>query len=73
MGRQIEKCIMQYIISKAKINGVTTIKANYFPTKKNKPIENFLSDCGFQKDDDYWIINANNEFKSPDFIEVVDA
>jgi len=72
MGRQIEKCIMQYIISKAKKDGVTIIKANYLPTKKNKPIEDFLPDCGFQKNEDGWIINVNNKFKSPDFIEVVD-
>ena len=72
MGRQIEKCIMQHIISKAKDNGVTTIKANYLPTKKNKPIEDFLPDCGFQKNEDGWIIDVNNKFKSPDFIEVID-
>ena len=72
MGRQIEKCIMQHIISKAKDNGVTTIKANYLPTKKNKPIEDFLPDCGFQKNEDGWIIDVSNKFKSPDFIEVVD-
>ena len=72
MGREIEKCIMSHIISKAKKDGVTIIKANYLPTKKNKPIEDFLPDCGFQKNEDGWIINANNKFKSPDFIEVVD-
>ena len=72
MGREIEKCIMSHIISKAKKDGVTIIKANYLPTKKNKPIEDFLPDCGFQKNEDVWIINVNNKFKSPDFIEVVD-
>jgi len=72
MGREIEKCIMSHIISKAKKDGVTIIKANYLPTKKNKPIEDFLPDCGFQKNEDGWIINVNNKFKSPDFIEVVD-
>ena len=72
MGREIEKCIMSHIISKAKKDGVTIIKANYLPTKKNKPIEDFLPDCGFQKNEDGWIINVNSKFKSPDFIEVVD-
>ena len=72
MGRDIEKCIMSHIIFKAKKDGVTTIKANYLPTKKNKPIEDFLPGCGFQKNEDCWIINVNNKFKSPDFIEVVD-
>ena len=72
MGRDIEKSIMSYIISRAKKDDVTIIKANYLPTKKNKPIEDFLPDCGFQENDDGWIINVNNKFKSPDFIEVVD-
>ena len=72
MGRDIEKCIMSHIISKAKKDGVVIIKANYLPTKKNKPIEDFLPDCGFQKNEDGWIIDVNNKFKSPDFIEVVD-
>ncbi len=72
MGRDIEKSIMSYIISRAKKDDVTIIKANYLPTKKNKPIEDFLPDCGFQKNEDGWIINVNNKFKSPDFIEVVD-
>ena len=72
MGREVEKSIMWHIISKAKKDGVAIIKANYLPTKKNKPIEDFLPDCGFQKNEDGWIIDVNNKFKSPDFIEVID-
>ena len=72
MGRQIEKCIMQHIISKAKTNGVKKIKADYLQTKKNKPIENFLPDCGFVNENNSWTFNVNEEFKYPDFIEVVD-
>ena len=60
------------VITKAKKDGVVIIKANYLPTKKNKPIEDFLPDCGFQKNEDDWVINVNNKFKSPDFIEIVD-
>jgi len=72
MGRQIEKCLMQHIISKAKMNDVKKIKADYLPTKKNKPIEAFLPDCGFIRENDSWTFNVNEEFKYPDFIEVVD-
>ena len=72
MGREVEKSIMWHIISKAKKDGVAIIKANYLPTKKNKPIEDFLPDCGSQKNEDGWIINVNNKFKSPYFIEVID-
>ena len=72
MGRQIEKCLMQHIISKAKINNVKKIKADYLPTKKNKPIETFLPDCGFRQENNSWVFNVNEEFKYPDFIEVVD-
>jgi FkbH-like protein len=72
MGREIEKCIMQHIISKAKKNGVKKIKADYLPTKKNKPVESFLPDCGFVKENNSWVLDVNEEFKYPDFIEVID-
>ena len=47
-------------------------KSRLSTNKKNKPIENFLPDCGFVNENNSWTFNVNEEFKYPDFIEVVD-
>jgi FkbH-like protein len=70
MGRQIEKSILGYIIKIAKQNNVDKIIANFIPTKKNQPIENFLPDCGFKKEKDFWVISLNDSFMAPDFIKI---
>ena len=70
MGRQIEKSILSYIIKIAKENNVHKIFANFIPTKKNQPIENFLPDCGFKKEKDFWSISLIDSFKGPDFIKI---
>lgn len=70
MGREIEKGILDYIIKKAKENKIKRIKAEYIPTQKNKPIENFLPNCGFKKEGNYWIYNCDEEFKVPDFLVI---
>jgi len=70
MGRQIEKSILGYIIKLAKQNNVNKIIANFIPTKKNQPIENFLPDCGFKKEQDFWSISLNDSFMAPDFIKI---
>ncbi len=68
MGREVEKGILDYIIKKAKENKIKRIKAEYIPTQKNKPIENFLPNCGFKKEGNYWIYNCDEEFKVPNFL-----
>ena len=40
------------------------------PTSKNKPSEKFLSDFGFQKHDEQWIYDLNNEIKTINHLEV---
>ena len=70
MGREVEKSILGHIIDVAKKHGVEKIKANYIPTQKNKPVETFLPDCGFEKEGENWIILLNKVFQSPDFIRV---
>ena len=57
-----------YIINEAKKNCVKTIKSQYIPTEKNIPIQNFLPECGFKKNNDFWVYDLNNPFKMPDFI-----
>ena len=70
MGRGIESAILTEIIKKAKMNGINEIRANFVPTSKNKPSENFLSDFGFQKRDEQWIYDLNNEIKTIKHLEV---
>ncbi len=70
MGREVEKSILGHIIKTAKEQGVEKIKADFIPTQKNKPIENFLPDCGFKKEGDSWIISIDETFQIPDFIKV---
>ncbi len=70
MGREIEKGILGHILKKARESGVKRIKAKFIPTKKNKPIENFLPNCGFKQDGEYWIQSADEAFKIPDFLTI---
>ena len=70
MGRGIEDAILSQILKSAKENGVEEIKAEFIPTQKNKPSENFLSDYGFKKQNNFWIYKLNNDIKSPKHLKV---
>lgn len=70
MGREVEKVILGYIINYAKENNVELIKTQFIPSQKNKPIEDFLPNCGFKKDGDYWYYSLKTPFMTPDYIEV---
>jgi len=70
IGRGIEEGILGKIIEMAKKEGVKKIKAQFIPTQKNKPAENFLSNYGFQKEGEYWIFSLQNPIKIPTHITV---
>lgn len=70
MGREVEKGILNHIINKAKESGVEYIRAQFIPTAKNKPIEDFLPKCGFKKDGDSWVYSIKSQFVIPDFLTV---
>ena len=70
MGRGIEDAILSQILKDAKENNVEEIKAEFIPTEKNKPSENFLSDYGFKKQDNFWVYKLNNDIKSPKHLKV---
>jgi len=70
MGRDIEKGIMAYIVNKANENKIEKIKADFLPTQKNKPIENFLPDCEFKKEGDSWTYTIRSEIKLPEYLTV---
>ena len=66
IGRGVEEEIINHIITLAKKNNVNKIIADFIPTKKNKPCENFLSDCGFKIQDDCYVYDIeNNAIKMP--------
>lgn len=60
MGRGIEDGLLGHIIQVAKIQGIDIIRAEFIPTKKNKPSETFLSDYGFKKNNNYWTYDVKN-------------
>lgn len=70
MGREIEKGILDFIINKAKDAGIEQIKAQFIPTAKNKPIEDFLPACGFIKQGEYWIYRTSSPFATPNFLTI---
>jgi len=70
MGREVEKGILGYILNKAKKSGVERIKAQFIPSTKNKPIENFLPSCGFQKEGEFWIYLIKSQFVIPKYLTV---
>lgn len=70
MGREVEKGILSHIVNKARESGVERIKAQFVPTSKNKPIEDFLPNCGFKKEGDYWVYYIKSQFVIPDYLTV---
>jgi len=70
MGREVEKGILSHIINKAKETGVERLKAQFVPTAKNKPIKDFLPNCGFEKECDHWVYNIKSQFVIPDCLTV---
>ena len=71
MGKDIEKGILAKILQKAKDEGVKKVKIQYIPTKKNKPVEEFLPNTGFTNEGDYWVFDLKNEIMSPKHLEVI--
>jgi len=68
IGRGIEDAIISYILKEAKNQGVEKIRANFIPTKKNSPAEAFLPNCGFKKENGYWIYDLKDSIKIPDHL-----
>ncbi len=70
MGRGVENAILSQILLDAKKNGIEEIRAEFIPTEKNKPAENFLSEYGFEKQDAFWVYKLNNDVKLPNHLKV---
>jgi FkbH-like protein len=72
MGRGIEDAVMGYILNQAKQERVTRVRAQYIPTKKNKPCEQLLPNSGFKKDGDYWAYSYDVPIKKTDHVELTE-
>ncbi len=70
LGRGVENAILSQILMDAKKNAIEEIRAEFIPSQKNKPSENFLSDYGFEKQDTFWVYKLNNDIKSPNHLKV---
>ena len=70
MGRRIEEGVIIYLINKAKELGIKKIKAQFIPTLKNKPCENFLSLLGFKSFGIYEILEINHKLKIPEHLSI---
>ena len=76
LGKNIEFSLMQNLIDDAKKAGVKRIHGKFVSTKKNKPAENFLEECGFilNKDENEerdYILNVGNEKRNNSYVEVL--
>jgi len=70
IGRGVEDAMISHILRNAKNNNIEEFKAEFIPSQKNKPAENFLSNFGFKKQDQFWIYDLNNNIKSPNHLKV---
>lgn len=70
MGRGIEDAMMGYILSKAKEEGVIKVKAEFIPTKKNKPCEQLLPNFGFKKEGEQWVYTYNVPIRPTNHVEL---
>jgi FkbH-like protein len=70
MGRGIEDVMLGYILSKAKEVGVEKVKAEFIPTKKNKPCEQLLPNFGFKKEGEQWVYSYHVPIKQTSHIEL---
>ncbi|MDO8510932.1 MAG: HAD-IIIC family phosphatase [Nanoarchaeota archaeon] len=75
LGKTVEFALMEDLIKRAKMEGIENIKGHFIPTKKNKPAENFLEECGFvlSKEDDQikeYTFDFSKEFKTRILVDV---
>ena len=71
MGRGVENAILSQILKEAKHNGVEELRAEFIPTAKNKPAENFYEKLGFKRENEFWIFNTEDTIKIPEHIKVI--
>ncbi|MBN2782701.1 MAG: HAD-IIIC family phosphatase, partial [Campylobacterales bacterium] len=73
MGREIERLMLGYIISKAQEIGLKQVIAKYIKTDRNKPMYEFLNNSGFEKDGDIYSWSCDKTYEIPSFITLQEA
>ena len=63
--KELYKIVKDFLLKKYKISKPSI---EFIPTKKNSPAEAFLPNCGFKKENEYWIYDLNNPIKSPNHL-----
>ena len=66
----VQTCALPIFIGKAKESGAQQLWAQFVPTLKNKPVEDFLPNCGFKKESDFWVYSVNVPFEIPNYLTV---
>ena len=77
IGRRIEETFLMCIIKHAKKEKARFLKGEFIPTKKNISAKDFFKRNGFKLVDkneklEIWEYDLNNEYKSPDFIKIIE-
>src|SRR3989344_5239626 len=77
LGKNIEFSLMQNIIDDARRAGIKKIFGRFISTKKNKPAECFLEECGFlldkeENEEKCYTLNIGEEKKNNSYAEVIE-
>ncbi|MBW2976548.1 HAD-IIIC family phosphatase [Candidatus Woesearchaeota archaeon] len=78
IGRRVEEALLAYVLKEAKKEKAKAMIGEFIPTKKNVVAKDFFKDNHFklikkEKEMEIWEYDLAREYKSPDFIKVVEA
>jgi len=59
LKRTMENFVLNTLVAFAKENGFAYIKGAYIPSLKNEMVKTHYFDLGFQKENNFWILNTN--------------
>lgn len=60
LKRDVEKYVLNRILSDLADNGIKTLVGEYIPTEKNMLVKNHYAELGFEKKTDFWDISVKN-------------
>ena len=70
MGRKVEEAMVHFIVSQAKVLGALVVRAEYFPTPKNRPCLDFWRRSGFHETGSVFQFNTKSGYSLPDGISL---
>lgn len=71
LKRGMENFVLNTLVNFAKENGFNSIKGEYIPTAKNEMIKDHYHNLGFEKQNEYWILNLENYQQRNNFISKI--